>query len=274
MRPIRPSGWAFSIYNPCVVNGFRMKWWVVVLAVALLVLPFPWWSRASEPVPFSHDHLDSLALGMMHDAQAEQHDGEWEGSTQGIAYSEFNHRFAGLFVLLFGLAELGYALQYGLPFWTRLVLPGALGVIGAYLLVWSDHEAWPIGSLSFAQTFLGQDREILQHKFYGVFGVTAAVSETLRRIGWARHPAWVAPLLFLGVVGAVLLFMHSHGNHPANQRIELHHALLGILGIGAVTSNAMVSWTSTTRHHPVKRWEVAWAGFLILIGLQLLVYSE
>lgn len=36
-------------------------------------------------------------------------------------YSEFNHPFAGL-----------------------LVLPGAFSMIGAYLLVWSGHEAWPI----------------------------------------------------------------------------------------------------------------------------------
>jgi hypothetical protein len=42
-------------------------------------------------------------------------------------------------VMLFGLAELGYALRLPLPFWMRLVLPSALGIIGVYLeyIYWS-----------------------------------------------------------------------------------------------------------------------------------------
>lgn len=28
------------------------------------------------------------------------------------------------------------------------MLPGALAITGVYLFVWSDHDAWPIGSLS------------------------------------------------------------------------------------------------------------------------------
>jgi hypothetical protein len=250
-----------------------MKWWVVPLAVLLLVVLFGSPSYATEQSTSLHDQ-SSIATSAGGDPHPEHGSDSWEGSAQGVAYSEFNHRFAGLLVLLFGLAELGHALRYQLPFWTRLVLPGALGVIGTYLLVWSDHEAWPIGSLSFAQTFFGQDQEIIQHKFYGVFGATAAVSETLRRIGWARHPAWAAPLVFLGLVGALLLFVHSHGNHQANQTIMLHHALLGSLGVGAAISSAMVSWTSGISQHPVKKWELAWAGFVILIGIQLLLYFE
>lgn len=249
------------------------KFWLCLLSVFMLVvIPFNRLSNV-QAQPSSHPEIsdEGSAAHSSHGTHAGE---QWEGSTQGVAYSEFNHRFAGLFVLLFGLAELGHALRYPLPSWTRLVLPSALGVIGTYLLIWSDHEAWPIGSMSVAQTFSGQDPEILQHKFYGVFALTAAVGETLRRIGWARHPAWGAPLLFFGVTGALLLFAHSHGNHPANRTIELHHTLLGSLGIGAAISNAMVSWTSGASNHPVKRWEVAWAGFVIVIGVQLLLYFE
>jgi Na+/glutamate symporter len=238
-----------------------------------MVAQSPWWEDVRAQLS-SDDHQVSIAPRTANNPHGKHADGEWDGSDQGVAYSEFNHRFAGLFVLLFGLAELGHALRYRVPFWTRLVLPSALGVIGAYLLIWSDHEAWPIGSLSFAQTFFGQDPEIIQHKFYGVFGTTAAVSETFRRIGWAQHPAWAAPLMFLGLVGALLLFFHSHGNHPANDAIELHHTLLGSLGVGAAVSNAMVSWTSGTSSHAVRRWEVAWAGFVIVMGIQLLLYFE
>lgn len=262
------------MFGSSVQQFFRMKkFWLYLLSASILVvIPFNWPTNVQAQLS-SHPVI-SDEEGTAHRSHG-THTGEsWEGSAQGVAYSEFNHRFAGLFVLLFGLAELGHALRYPLPPWTRLVLPSALGIIGIYLLVWSDHEAWPIGALSFVQTFSGQDLEILQHKFYGVFAFTAALSETLRRIGWARHPAWAAPLLFLGVTGPLLLFAHSHGNHPANHTIELHHALLGSLGIGAAISNAMVSWTSSDSHHLVKRWEVAWAGFVIVMGIQLLLYFE
>lgn len=252
----------------------RMKQWTCLLFVlVLMVVQSLWGANVRAQSPPEH-HKVSTAPGTTNNQHGEHADGGWEGSAQGVAYSEFNHRFAGLFVLLFGLAELGHALRYSLPFWTRLILPSALGVIGAYLLVWSDHEAWPIGSLSFVQTFSGQDPEILQHKFYGVFASTAAASETLRRIGWARHPAWGAPLLFFGLTGALMLFAHSHGNHPGNHTIELHHALLGSLGIGASISNAMVSRTSDSSNHQVKKWEMAWGGFVIAIGIQLLLYFE
>ena len=145
-----------------------MKWWVSLLPVLAAGRAVLWLSHVSAQSSLEH-HPVSVTAESMHDPQGEHGGGAWEGSAEGVAYSEFNHRFAGLFVLLFGLAELGYALRYPLPSWTRLVLPGAFGVIGAYLLIWSDHEAWPVGSLTFVQTFSGQDQEIIQHKFYGVF---------------------------------------------------------------------------------------------------------
>lgn len=255
-----------------------MKWWASLLFVLLLTVAGPFLGLNAQAPSASDHHLSEYrstpaASASMSESHVD-HGGTWEGSAQGVAYSEFNHRFVGFFVLLFGLAELGHALQYSLPVWIRFVLPSALAVIGPYLLIWSDHEAWPIGPLSFAQTFFGQDSEILQHKFYGVFGTTAAVSETVRRLGWAWHPVWAAPLFFLGLVGALLLFFHSHGQHPANHMIELHHALLGSFGVGAAVSNAMVSWASGTSQQTMKRWEMAWAGFIIVMGLQLLLYFE
>lgn len=265
---------AHSVFVLIRSTVLYMKRWAILPSVLVLVAALSFWSADGRAQLSVEHHPTSVAPGTTNHPQAEYIDGGWEGSAQGVAYSEFNHRFAGLFVLLFGMAELGHALRYQLPFWTRLVLPSALGVIGAYLLIWSDHEAWPIGSLSFVQTFSGEDQEILQHKFYGVFGATAAVSETFRRIGCARHPAWGAPLFFLGLVGALLLFFHSHGNHPANHTIEWHHALLGSLGVGAAISNAMVWRASGVSTHAVKRWEVSWAGFIVAMGLQLLLYFE
>ncbi|MBH0180502.1 MAG: hypothetical protein HP490_02170 [Nitrospira sp.] len=91
---------------------------------------------------------------------------------------------------------------------------------------------------------------------------------------WVRHPVWVAPLVVPGLLGALALFTHSHGHHPANETIEFHHALLGSLGICAALSKAMASWTSGASTQSKKGWELAWAVCVILIGLQLLVYVE
>ncbi len=53
-----------------------------------------------------------------------------KGWPEGIASSEFNHRFAGLSDRLFGFAELGQALRYPALIWTRLIVE----------IVWHDME--------------------------------------------------------------------------------------------------------------------------------------
>src|SRR5256885_13588329 len=59
---------------------------------------------------------------------------------------------AGLFVLLMGCAELSQTVHLTSLFWARLMLPAAMLLGSVMLLVGSNHEPWPIRSLSFAQT--------------------------------------------------------------------------------------------------------------------------
>ncbi len=63
-------------------------------------------------------------------------------------------------------------------------------------------------------------------------------------------------------------------NHPATAKIELHHALLGTVGVCAALSKAVASSMPSASQQLVKWAEVAWAGSVILFGLLLLVYSE
>ncbi len=221
----------------------------------LLTVSFAGVSGVQAQVPLGHQDVPT-EIRVANDHYQGHSKGRWEGSPEGTDFSEFNHHFAGFFDVAFGLAELGYALQYPLPLWTRLVLPGALGVVGGYTLIWSDHDGWPIGSLGIVDTFFGQDREIIEHKFYGILALAIACFETFRRIGKARHPAWAAPLVFLTLAGALWLFVHSHGNHPSAVKVQFQHSLLGIVGVGAALSKGLASWLPGALPHITKRWEV------------------
>ena len=192
----------------------------------------------------------------------------WEGSPEGKAYSEFNHHTAGVFVLLIGLSEIRYALALTTLAWTRLLMPMAMIGSGGFLLIWSDHEAWPIGSLSFVQTFFGTDWEIVQHKLYAVLFLLVGSIELLRRTGRLAQAWWRIPLPVCAILGGLALFLHSHGAHPAAHKIAIHHTLMGIMAITAGSSKLVSELPGRSR------WGLAWASLILVIGLQLLVYTE
>ena len=192
----------------------------------------------------------------------------WEGSPEGKAYSEFNHHTAGVFVVFIGLSEFQYALALPILGWTRLLLPAGMLGSGAFLLIWSDHEAWPIGSLSLIQTFFGTDWEIVQHKLYAVLILALGSIELLRRVGRVAQAWWRIPLPAVAILGGLTLFLHSHGAHPAAHKIAIHHTLMGIMAITAGSCKLVSELPDRSR------WGLAWACLILLIGVQLLSYSE
>jgi putative copper resistance protein D len=198
----------------------------------------------------------------------------WEGSVAGIAYSEFNHHLSGMLILIIGFSELRQALAIPFWAWTRFLLPGALLAAGVFLLVWSDHDAWPIGSLSFMQTFFGGNSEVFQHKSYGLLSLTVGTIELLRRLGQMDHAAWATPLPVFAVIGGLLLFGHSHGVHPSAHKIAMDHALMGTMAVTAGSSKLLSDWFRSQSHARASKWELLWAGLIVLIGIQLLMYSE
>ncbi|MCC6966358.1 MAG: hypothetical protein IT391_08740 [Nitrospira sp.] len=179
-----------------------------------------------------------------------------------------------MFLLLIGLSELRQALGWPVLAWTRFLLPGALGVAGVFLLIWSDHDSWPIGSMTFMQTFSGSDPEVLQHKTYGVLAFAVGAIEFLRRLGWFAHAAWMVPLPIFAVLGGLMLFTHSHGDHPAADKIALHHLLMGTMAITAGSSKLISGWRQRQLATERSYWELVWASLVLVIGVQLLFYSE
>ncbi|MFY4730762.1 hypothetical protein [Nitrospira sp. BLG_2] len=251
-----------------------MKRWPFLLS-ALLFASISSTSIPDVQIQAGSDHQnpasETRATKDHHGGHADE---RWEEPHRGKASSEFTHHVTGSLEVIFGLVELGAALQYPLPYWTRFILPGALGLIGGFTLIWSDRDAWPLGSLSFVATFFGDDREMIEHKVYGILTFATAFFETLRRIGKVRHPAWAAPLVLLVLAGGLSLFVHSHGNHPEAAKIQFQHSLLGIVDVGAAFSKGLASWLPRASSQTRNRWNMAWAGLIMLSGLLLLAYSE
>ena len=198
--------------------------------------------------------------------------GSWEGSEVGIAYSEQNHHFSGWMVILMGLAEVSQVVRLSSIAWARLLLPAAMTATGIFLLVWSDHEAWPIGSLGFAETFFGQDPEIVQHKIYGLLALFVGSVELLRRFGRVEHKAWSIPLPLMAIVGGLMLFGHSHGVHPSAHKIAIHHNVMGGLAIMAGSSKLLSGLVRPASESGSSKWEWLWPALLLLIGAQLVFY--
>ena len=247
----------------------RLLLTILLCAVPLLALLTVAPTLAQPSAVFSHDSGHAAGHEGPHQAASRE---AWEGSPNGIAYSERNHHIAGFLVIMMGLAEWTRVLRLPLQKWAGLLLPSALISAGLFLLIWSDHEAWPIGSLGFAETFLGGDHEILQHKVYGLLAFIVGSVELLRRLGRIGHKAWASPLPLLAIVRGLMLFGHSHGFHPSAEKIAMHHAIMGTMAITAGSSKLVSAWVAPGSGS--KNWDWVWAALILLIGAQLLFYSE
>ena len=220
--------------------------------------------------------FSAAVFAQQHDPAPHHHDappaaGQWDGSPEGVAYSEFNHHMAGVFVLLIGLSELRGALGVSMLVWSRFLLPLTMLGAAGFLMVWSDHDAWPSGSLSFAQTFFSDDFETVQHKLYAILFLTVGTIEMLRQTGRVTHMAWGMSLPVLALTGGVMLFLHSHGTHPSAHKIAIHHAVMGTTALLAGTCKIIVGTKTQAGRSP---WALAWSALVLLIGVELLIYSE
>ena len=182
------------------------------------------------------------------------------------AWSEYNHHWAGFFVLtmalLAALERLGVRVARHWP----LVLLG----LAAFLFFRNDPRAWPLGPAGFWESLTLPD--VLQHRTFVVLIVAFAVFEWMVRTGRlpARPWGYVFPLLC--AVGGGLLLTHSHAMFNLKDEFlaEVTHAPIGILG-------AFVGWGRwlELRLPAAGRgpgW--LWTLCLIAIGLILVVYRE
>ncbi len=232
-------------------------------------------SIASQDIIMSADQVHPR-----HDLMHKTVPRQWEGSPEGIAYSEFNHALAGIGVILIGLSELRTAMGWIGLAWSRWLLPVALVGSGIFLLIWSDHEAWPIGHWTLAETLSGRDPEMLQHKIFGILALSVGTVEWLRRTQRLEHWSWSVLLPGFALVGGMMLFLHMHGPHPAGHQIQIHHHVMGTLALAGGFAWFAGEWIHRPQvspcapSHPRPALKILWAVAVIIIGVQLLFYSE
>lgn len=184
-----------------------------------------------------------------------------------IAWSEYNHHWAGLFVVAIGILAL--LNQAGLK-WARH-WPLLFGGLAVFLFLRSDPEVWPLGEQPFWASL--RDVEVFQHRIFVLLIVAFAWFEwRVRAQGWGdRRAALVFPLICAG--GGILLLTHSHAiaNVKEQLLIEITHTPLALAAIMA----GWARWLELRLPPPGSRiagW--VWPVCLVLVGLILLDYRE
>ncbi|HEY4040982.1 MAG TPA: CopD family protein [Rhodopila sp.] len=240
----------------------------------------PQWPRLSSPdhadlaLPALQAKLDAEAASRKAAPQIAFTPGAGElppRNADDIAWSEYNHHWAGLIVITVGLLAL--LNRAGLR-WARH-WPLTFLALAVFLFFRSDPETWPMGDIGFLESF--RDVEVLQHRFFVVLILVFACFEwRVRATNWNnRYALLVFPLLC--AAGGTMLLTHSHAiaNVKDQLLIELTHTPLALAGIAA----GWARWLEirlNPRENPVV-WQAAgwvWPGCILFCGLLLLGYRE
>jgi len=183
-----------------------------------------------------------------------------------IAWSEYNHHWAGLIVLAIGLLSLAARRFRWARNWPLVFL-----ALAVFLLIRADPENWPLGPRGFWESF--QVAEVAQHRTFVLLIVAFAAFE------WAVQTGRIAPkragLVFplVCAIGGALLLTHSHSLSNIKQEflIELSHIPLAILAVLAGWSRWLEIRLPQFRSR-VFAW--VWPACFVLIGVVLLNYRE
>jgi putative copper resistance protein D len=185
-----------------------------------------------------------------------------------IAWSEYNHHWAGIFVIAIGCLAL--IERTGRAPWARH-WPLAFFGLGIFLFVRSDPENWPLGDIGFFEGL--RDAEVFQHRIIVLLVFAFGLFEWGVRTGRIRQP-W-APLVFpiLTAIGAGMLLMHSHNISDVREQflIEFTHLPLACFAVAAAWSRWLeLRLPPGDRRIPALIWPVCY----VLIGLLLINYRE
>jgi putative copper resistance protein D len=185
------------------------------------------------------------------------------------AWSEYNHHWAGLIVLIAGLLAL--LSRHRTMRWARF-WPLSFAGLAVFIVLRADPENWPLGPRPFWQSFVAPD--VLQHRIGALLIVVFVAFECAVQAGKlrARWATYVFPAMC--ALGAAMLLTHEHSARDVKEALlaEMSHTPIALLGITAGCSR----WLELRL--PVSRMAIIagylWPLCLALVGLILLNYRE
>jgi putative copper resistance protein D len=184
------------------------------------------------------------------------------------AWSEYNHHWAGLLVVLMGIA--GLAQRSSHARWARH-WPLLLLLLAGFLLLRADPEVWPMGSIGPIESL--RDPEVVQHRLFVVLIAAFALFEWRVRTGRvaSRWLSRVFPLVT--AIGATLLLLHSHAVGDAKEQLLIEYSHLPIAVLGVVAGCARwIELGAPNDEGRIGGW--IWPAAFVLVGLLLLNYRE
>ncbi len=188
-------------------------------------------------------------------------------NAEDIAWSEYNHHWAGVLVCVIGLVALVEHMGVRRArHWPLLFL-----VLAVFLLLRSDPEVWPLGSEGLIESL--RDPEVVQHRMFVAVIMLFGIFEWRVRAGGLAHTRAALVFPLVTAVGAGLLLTHQHAisNVKDQMLIELSHTPIAILGVTA----AWARWLEIRLDPGARRWpSLIWPTCFTLVGLILLDYRE
>jgi copper resistance protein D len=185
-----------------------------------------------------------------------------------IAWSEFNHHWAGIFVLAIGLLAL--LERTGRAYWAGhwpLLFVG----LAIFLFFRSDPEVWPLGDIGLLASL--RDPEVVQHRAFVALISAFGLFEWCVRTGRIRRPGAALVFPLLTAAGGMLLLTHQHAlsNIKELLLIEITHVPLALAGITAGWAR-WIELRLPGRPARIASW--VWPAAFVMVGFILLIYRE
>ncbi|HEY2456307.1 MAG TPA: CopD family protein [Candidatus Acidoferrum sp.] len=185
------------------------------------------------------------------------------------AWSEYNHHWAGLIVLIAGLLALFS--RHRTMRWARF-WPLSFAGLAVFILLRADPENWPLGPRPFWQSFAAPD--VLQHRVGALLIVVFAAFESAVQAGKlrARWASYIFPAMC--AVGAALLLTHEHSAKDIKESMlaEMSHTPIALLGMTAGCGRWLELRLPRSRMTTIAGY--LWPLCLAVVGIVLLNYRE
>jgi putative copper resistance protein D len=185
------------------------------------------------------------------------------------AWSEYNHHWAGLVVLIAGVLALLSRFRFGR--WARF-WPLSFAGLAVFILLRADPENWPLGPRPFWASFSAPD--VLQHRLAALLILLFAVFECAVQAGKLRA-RWATQLFpWMCILGSAVLFTHDHAVQDLKEELfaEMSHTPIALMGVTAGWGRWLELRLPSGKAAKIAGY--LWPVCLAMAGLILLNYRE